>query len=401
MGLSPTRSNFPAVAALIGSAHVLSHLYLLALPPLFEFLKAEFGASYAALGLLVTLFNLSSGAFQVPAGMVVDRNGARKVLFGGLALAGLGIALIGLAPNYWVILVLVIVAGAGNSVFHPADYSILSASVDEKHHGSAFSMHSLTGSLGFMVAPATMLGLSALMGWRGAMIVAGGLAAVVLLALVLFGRVLKDETPAAETVEPGGEIADEETQGLRPLLRPAVLTLFLFFFCTAMASSGVQSFTITALVAVQGASLGDAGTALTVYFAAVIAGTLLGGPLADRTRHHRLMTAVALGCAALLFFLIGAVGLPMVVLIVIFALNGLLMGAIRPARDMMVRAATPSGATGRVFAFVATALNIGGAVTPVLFGLLVDLGHARWVFVGMGVGLLLATGAIGLLRTYD
>lgn len=396
MGSPSKRSSYASVMVMIGSGHGLSHFYLLALPPLFLFLKDEFNTSFAALGFLLTLFNLSSGAFQIPAGFLVDRIGARKVLLGGLAISGLGVALVGLATSYWMVVVLVIFAGVGCSVFHPADYAILSASVDPKRLGRAFGVHTFTGLVGMMAAPGSMILMSSLWGWRAALVIAGALALVVFAAVFTWGDMLKEGQPPTDGAE---DDAGETEKGIRPLLKPAILMLFFFYICTAMVSSGVQTFSVTALVAFQGTGLGAAGMVLTAYLVASAAGVLLGGPLADRTSRHGLFAALAMAVGAAMMAIVGAFHLSLVMVFVLFVLTGFSQGSIRPSRDMMTRAATPSGATGRVFAFVSTGLSIGAAITPVLFGLLIDLGHARWVFVAMGAALLLGVATVGIVRS--
>ena len=396
MAVSAERKRYAAIMGMIGSGHAVSHFYLLALPPLFPLLKAEFGVGYAALGLLVTAFNVATGLVQVPAGILVDRIGARPVLLAGLLLSGLGIGLIGLAGQYWMVLGLVALAGIGNSVFHPADYAILNASVDPKRIGRAFALHTFTGNVGFTLAPATMILLSSLWGWRWALGLAGLAALAVVAGLLAYGHLLKDDAPA-----PGGAAGrqSEAPAGLRPLLTPGVLTMFAFFVCMAMVTAGVQSFSVTALVAFQGTGLGPANTVLTAFLMASAAGVLLGGPIADRTARHGLLAAAAMAGSAVLFFLVGNAQLPVLALIAVFAAVGLLQGTVRPSRDMMVRAVTPKGATGRVFAFVSAGLNLGAAVTPVLFGLLIDLGHADWVFFLLAAILLLAIATVGVART--
>ena len=97
------------------------NVQVLALPPLFPLLREDLGASYAALGFLVTMFNIATGAAQIPAGFLVDRFGARRLLLLGLGIMGAAITALGFAPTYWLMLVLIALAGIGNSVFHPAD----------------------------------------------------------------------------------------------------------------------------------------------------------------------------------------------------------------------------------------------------------------------------------------
>jgi MFS family permease len=165
-----------------------------------------------------------------------------------------------------------------------------------------------------------------------------------------------------------------------------------------MVTAGVQSFSVTALVDFHGLGLAPANSVLTAFLVAGAAGVLLGGPLADRTSRHGLVAALAMLGSAILLCFAGSAQLPLLALIGVFAAVGLLQGSVRPSRDMMVRAVTPKGATGRVFAFVSTGLNLGAAVTPVLFGLLIDLGHAQWTYFLLAAILVLATATVGVAR---
>src|SRR5918994_2939002 len=200
------------VLALVGSGHAVSHLYLLALPPLFPLLRDDLGASYAALGLLVTVFNVATGAAQIPAGFIVDRFGARRLLLLGLTIMGSAMVALGFAPTYWLMLALVALAGIGNSVFHPADYAILTASVDRGWLGRAFGIHTFAGNVGFVMAPATMIALTAVLGWRGALSAAGLVAFVVLGAMLFWGELLRDETRSADA---GRRLDDGSSAGTR------------------------------------------------------------------------------------------------------------------------------------------------------------------------------------------
>jgi FSR family fosmidomycin resistance protein-like MFS transporter len=383
------------VLALIGSGHAVSHFYLLALPPLFPLLRQELGASYTELGLLVTLLNVSTGMAQVPAGYLVDRFGARRLLLLGLAIMGLAMGALGFAPSYWLMLVLVAIAGIGNSVFHPADYAVLSASVDRGWLGRAFSIHTFSGNLGFMLAPATMIALTALLGWRGALIASGGLAFVVLCAMLAGSGVLRDEAAGARRE---GERPSERPAGGGLLLSSPLLLLFLFYVLSATFTSGVQSFSVTALHGFWGTDLAIANLILTAFLVASAGGVLLGGLLADRTERYVLVTVSAFGAAALLMLVVGLVPLPAALMLALFALIGLIQGSVRTSRDMMVRTVTPPGSTGRVFAFVMTGLNVGAAITPVLFGLLLDLGEPQLVFLLLSAFLVAGAGVIVLAQ---
>jgi len=382
------------VLALVGSGHAVSHLYLLALPPLFPLLRDDLGASYAALGLLVTVFNVATGAAQIPAGFLVDRFGARRLLLLGLAIMGSAMVALGFAPTYWLMLVLVATAGIGNSVFHPADYAILTASVDRGWLGRAFGIHTFAGNVGFALAPATMIALTALLGWRGALSAAGLVAFVVLGAMLLWGELLRDETRSLEgRRKPAGPGA-----GIRLLLSGPILLLFFFYVLAAMFTSGVHSFSVTALNGLWGTDLALANVILSAFLTASALGILLGGLIADHTQRYGLLTVAVFGAAAALTLLVGLVPLPAIAIGLLFVAIGLLQGSARTSRDMLVRKVTPVGATGRVFAFVMTGLNVGAAITPVLFGLLLDRGEPRLVFLLLASFLIAAAGVVLLAQ---
>jgi MFS family permease len=252
----------------------------------------------------------------------------------------------------------------------------MSASIEPHWLARAFSIHTFAGNVGFVLAPMTMIALATVVGWRGALFGAGLLSLLVLAGLVLFGRDLQGEVRPRKRAAAG----PAQLSSRQLLLSAPILLLLLFYMLMAMVTSGVQSFSVTTLVTVQAIDLGAANSVLTAFLVMSSAGILLGGILADRTRRYVLVTSVAFGAAALLLLLPALVALSALMLGVLFGLAGLLQGSVRPARDMMVRAVTPEGATGRVFAFVMTGLNIGAAITPLLFGLLLDLGEPRLVF---------------------
>jgi MFS family permease len=373
------------VLALVGSGHAVSHLYLLALPPLFPLLRDDLGASYAALGLLVTVFNIATGAAQIPAGFLVDRFGARRLLLLGLAIMGTAMTALGFAPSYWLMLALIACAGVGNSVFHPADYAILTASIDRGWLGRAFAIHTFAGNLGFVLAPATMIALTAWLGWRGALSSAGLVAFVVLVAMLIWGKLLREDTRSAE----GGRKEDGARAGRRLISGP-ILLLFLFYVLAAMFTSGVHSFSVTALNGLWAIDLTVANVILSAF--------LTASALADYTDRYALLTVAVFGAAAALMGIVGVVPLPVLILALVFVAVGLLQGSARTSRDMLVRQVTPPGATGRVFAFVMTGLNVGSAITPALFGLLLDLGEPRFVFLLLAAFLVAAAGVVLLAQ---
>jgi predicted MFS family arabinose efflux permease len=373
------------VLGLIGTGHFLSHFYHLALPPLFILMRADLGLSFAALGLIITVFNVAAAAAQLPIGFLVDRSGGRAVLIGGLILEAVAIGAVAYVSTYQALLILAALAGLGHSVFHPADYAILMSSVNQDRIGRAFSMHNFAGSAGSAVAPAAVVFLAGIWDWRAALTIAAAVGVATALVMALQTDILKDD--AAAENKPDGEAAADAPKGtgFRVLQSPAVLVLFLFFLTTAMIYSGLHSFAVVALVAVHGAGLATASAALTALLIAVSVGILAGGILADRTRRHGLFAGAAFTAVAVIMFVIGTASLSPAALIALFAATGLLLGVVRPVRDMMVRAVTPAGAAGKVFGFMSCGQLLGGTVPPVLLGWVIDSGADHWVFWLIGI----------------
>lgn len=386
------------VLGLIGSAHFVSHFHALTLPPLFPALHQEFGLGFTELGLIMALYAAATAIAQIPIGFLVDRIGASGVLIAGLVVLSLSIGGIGFASAAWQVGVLAVVAGIADSVFHPSNYSILSASVDPARMGRAFSLHTFAGHLGSSVAPVTIIFLAVTWNWRVALWAAGTMGLVVTVALLIAARspAMKDSMEL-DTAEVTRETSREEA-GWSLLLSPPMLLLFLFFVITAFTSGGMRTFSVTALVDLYDTPLITASAALTAFLFASAMGILVGGFIADRTRRHDIVAASAFLAAAVMIVLVGSVSLPAVVLIGLFSLAGLSQGIVRPARDMLVRAASPSGSTGKVFGFVTTGINVGGALAPLLFGWIIDQGTARWVFWIIAAAMMVALVTVTIPR---
>jgi MFS family permease len=390
-----TRQDAPIVG-LVSSAHFVSHFYQLALPALFPLLRDALDAPYLGLGLVMTIFYASSGLAQAGAGFLVDRLGARPVLVTGLALLSTSMALAGLVPSYPGLLPIALLAGFGNSVFHPADYSILSALVEPSRVGRAFSVHGVAGTIGYAAAPAVVVGLSAWLGWRGALVAAGAAGLAVTLALAMGARRL---IPSF-TREPrgGAERAGRVTADLRILITAPIVLAFVYFALHAGANIGVKAFSVPAMIAIYGVPLGFATAALTGYLVGTATGILAGGFIADRVRRHDLAAASGLVVAALLLCSMGSGSLSVEALVPILVLAGFSLGATVPPRDMLVRAAAPAGASGKVFGLVYSGLDLGEAVVPLFLGWLLDRGEPRLLFVFVGALMLLTTATVVQIR---
>lgn len=362
-----------AVIGLVSFAHLLSHLYLIALPPLFPAMRADLGVSYAELGLIMGIYAVATGALQTPMGFLCERIGARVVLAGGLLVNGLALALVVFAGSFWELAGLALLAGIGNSVFHPADYALLSRSVDGRRLGMAFGVHTFGGVAGFAVAPAVMVGLATLADWRLA-VLAVGLSGVAVAAAVQLSGPLFGASALPGKARPAAGV-------WRSLLTSRPILMFtLFNFGLAAANAGLMQFGVAALTEGYGLSLALANTALTLYLTGSLVATLPGGWLADRTTRHNAVLIVCFGVSSLAIAAIGFGALPFAVIAGIMLLGGALRGLSLAARDVLVRRAAGDVPVGTAFAFVTTGFSAGGAVAPVIYGLLVEWGAPQAVF---------------------
>ncbi len=364
-----SRRDDVTTMGVIGLVHGSSHFFQLVLPPLFLQIKAEFAVGFTELGAMMTGFYLVSGTMQPVAGFLVDRYGARRILLLGLSCCILGVLGCAFAPNLWAMTAAAALIGLGNCVFHPSDFTILNASIDPGRLGRAFGLHVFGGNIGWAAAPATMLGLSGLVGWRGALVGAAVIGLAILAVAWWWRDHLRDTQGATEQLD----------SPLAALISRPVVLCFLYFLLLALALIAVQNFLPVTLDALHQTPLALAATALTGFLIGAALGVLVGGVLADRSSRHALVVAVGLGLSALAFVWIGLADLPAAVLVAVVSLAGFMSGVTTPSRDMLVRGATPKGATGRVFGFVYSGLDAGSALAPTTIGLLLDGGRPEWV----------------------
>ena len=399
-----TRRDSARAVAVVSTAHFASHFYMLLLPPLFPLLREVYGVGYTELGFAISVFSIVTACTQVPVGFAVDRFGARRILIAGLLLEAGAFALIGIVPVYWAFLALMAVAGLANSVYHPADYSLLNASVDPRRMGRAFSFHTAAGMLGNAVAPVTMVFLMTLTDWRTALVLCATFGALVGVLVAFNTRTLRDraDSGTARDGSGAGQAATGAT-GLRLLLSLPILLGLLFFFGISVSQHGMQSFSVSALHAIHDAPLAEATTVLTAYLFASPIGVLAGGWVADRIqRRHDLFAAMCFVVMAVCVAAIAALRLPLAVTGVLFAVTGFFAGMVSPSRDMLIRSMAPPGEIAKVFGFVSTGFNFGGIAAPVLFGFILDRsdpGFVFWVvaFVCLA-GVLTVTSAAGARR---
>jgi len=374
------------LVGVVSASHFVSHYYILILAPLLPFVRTEYGVSYTEIGLALAAFNIVSAALQTPAGFLIDWLGARVLLIAALLIGAGAFVIAGLVNSFWVMVAMFAVAGIGNAVYHPADYSLLSHHVPSKRMGQAYSIHTFAGMMGSAVAPASLLMMQNVWGWRGAFIGAGilGIAVAAILLMV------RDNAPVAATAAAPRVGTDKSAAGWRLLMSAPILLNLLFFALIALMSGGLFNYSVVALGALYGTPVAVANGALSSLLLLSAIGVLIGGLVVARTSRHALVATLGLGAIALTTALIANVDLGTLPLIAVMTVCGLFYGVIMPSRDMIVRDVTPPGSFGKVFGFVTTGFNIGGIVSPLIFGAIMDHGSPRLVFLGIAAFSLIA-----------
>ncbi len=384
---NPSLRSDAQLIGLVGLAHAISHFSQLVLAPLFPWLKDAFNVSYTELGAVLTVFFVVSCVVQAASGFVVDRLGPRPVLFVGLGLLGLAAFGYALASSYWMLLLCAVVGGIGNGVFHPVDYTLFNRKVAPTRLGHAYSVHGISGSLGWALAPAFVAPLAIAFSWRVALASAGALAMAVLLILWFYRSVLALEVKAVkQSTGATGQDAVPAAAGQFGFLRiPAVWMCFGFFFFYAMVVSIVQTFAPVAAGHLHDVPLALVAICLTVYMVAASAGMVVGGFLAtDPSRCERIV-GIGFGIAATLALILALADFPPIVVPVLFGAMGLVSGIAGPSRDLLVKRSTPANASGRVYGVVYAGLDIGQAVAPLIFGRLMDHGQYASVIFGLAL----------------
>jgi MFS family permease len=375
------RTLRPAESRLIAgvcAAHMMSHYYMLTLAPLMAFVRSDFRVSYTELALALTVFNVVSGLLQTPVGFLVDRIGARIILLAGLTLSSIAFAIAGIADSYWVFIAMYGVAGLGNTVYHPSDYSLLSHHAPQEKLSQVFSYHTFAGMVGSALAPVTLLYMQSLFGWRGAYIGASIFGLMVLAVLITQPEPAPDVPHA---VRSAAKASSGTADGWRLLLSAPILLNLAFFVLTSIMGGGLNTYLVVALGALHATPPDVANVALTSLLAMNAVGVLAGGVLAARTSHHAVVAASGLTIGGIVTALVGFFDFPSALLILIMGISGFCVGMTYPSRDMLVRAVTPPGAYGKVFGFVSTGFNIGASIAPLVYGMLMDNGHPRSVFL--------------------
>jgi MFS family permease len=360
----------------VSAAHFLSHYYFLLLPPVFIYVRTDYGINYTELSIALTVFNIVSAIFQTPAGILADRVGPYVVLVAGLALEAIAFGLVGFVNSYWFLVAMFGVAGLANTVFHPADYALLSHHVDKARVGRAFSIHTFAGMLGGAVAPATISWLLfPLVGWRGVFVVAGIFGLIVTAALIIGREDYAHGPHLARKAQ-----ASKTGTDWKILLSGPILRSFAFFTALAAIGVGMQNYSVVALDAAFKTPADVANAALTANLSLTAVGVLAGGLFVSRLSNHGIFAALGIAVTGITILLVGLFDLNVLALVAVMSISGFASGLIMPSRDMLVRQVTPPGLFGTVFGFVTSGFNLAGVIFPLIFGALMDHGSPRTVF---------------------
>ncbi|MDD5031069.1 MAG: MFS transporter [Rhodoferax sp.] len=385
---TPLRQDAQLIA-LVGLAHAASHFGHLLLPPLFPVFMTEFALSYSQVGALMSVFFVVSGLGQASSGFVVDRLGARPMLFAALGLFVLACILASMVTGYGGLLAVAALAGLANATFHPVDFTILNQRVSAPRLGHAFSVHGLAGNLGWAVAPVFFATVSAVSHWRMAYLAAAGVY-VAVLALLFLNR----DKLNTQHMAPQPDAPREHSMAFMRL--PVVWWCFAFFLLSTMTLAVVQAFSVSILQAMHGIRFEAATLTLTAYMLCGALGMLVGGFVAVRSRHSDRVVAGCMLVAALLLALCGSGLAGPTLTMVVLAATGFAVGIGGPSRDLMIKNATPQGATGRVYGLVYSGLDTGFAISPMIFGVLMDRGWYAATLLGaalvLGLSVIAALG---------
>jgi FSR family fosmidomycin resistance protein-like MFS transporter len=383
------RASDVRVVGLISLAHGSSHFFHLILPPMFPWLKAEFGFNYAELGLLMTIFFVVSCIVQAASGFLVDRIGARPVLLAGVGLLALAALTYSQSNGYAMLVLGAVIAGCGNGIFHPVDYTLINHKISPPNLPYAYSIHGVAGYIGWAAAPAFMVAIASIADWRIAFLSAALLEALILLILWLGRARLIDDVHARQEESkashaqsnPGG--GPMSTFGFLRL--PVVWLCWIFFFFSMAATTGLQSFAPTALFKIYDIAVSSGNYYLTLMSMGGAGGMLLGGYLASKLKVPERIITICFTVNIAMGLLLATGLVPIELIVISFIVIGLGLGIAAPSRDLMIRSATPSGSSGRVYGIVYSGIDLGAALSPLIFGIFLDIGLPRFLFIGVAV----------------
>ena len=381
------RASDVRVIGLISLAHGSSHFFHLVLPPMFPWLKDAFALSYAELGLLMSVFFVVSCIAQAASGFLVDRIGARPVLFGGIGLLILAALVYSQSNGYAMLLLGAVIAGCGNGIFHPVDYTLINHKVSPPNLPYAYSMHGVTGYLGWAAAPAFMVAIAQFSDWRIAFLSAA------LLEACIFGVLWINRNYLVDNVKERHEDAHASNQASNPgvvqesafafLKLTAVWLCWIFFFFSMASTSSLQSFAPSALFSIYQVPLDVGSYYITLLALGSAGGVLFGGYLAAKLKAPERIVTSCLSATIVMCLLLGSGFISVAVIPILFFGIGFGYGVVAPSRDLLVKTVTPKGVAGRVYGIVYSGIDLGAAVGPFIFGFFMDAGLPNALFLGI------------------
>ncbi len=368
------RDERRALAVACG-AHALHDGYTDLIYVMLPVWQHEFMLSYAALGLMKTVFSGTLAGFQIPAGFIAERFGTALVLALGTAIAGLGYCFAGLSTGIALLVAALFVGGLGASTQHPLGSSLVAHAFAGARSRKALGTYNFAGDIGKMVVPAAASLLLVILPWRHALALLGGLG--VLAAVVIFVA-----TPRQSNAPAPVRKAEQSRggTGISNIAFPLLLSVGVLDSATRMAFLTFLPFVLTA----KGASLPTIGLSLTLVFAGGAAGKLvcafIGARIGTVATVWLTEAVTAIGIAATLPLPLEAtlVLLPVVGI----ALNGTSSVLYGSVPDLVA----PERRT-RAFGIFYTGTIGAGAVSPAIYGVLGDA-------VGVPAALIIVAGVV-------
>lgn len=404
----------PRITGPISVGHGVNEFFSIVIPPVVPLLVADLEITYGQAGFLLTIFFIMYSIFQLPAGMIADWVGKKRLLIAGLFGMSGGIVLASLATSYWMLLLAQAIAGISGSTFHPTGMSIISDVETNRTEGKAMGVFGFGGVLGTLSSPLIVGGLAAVAGWRVALVGAVVFGSAMTLVLVYLFSDADDDAVGLDRVT--GRQLPSVRDGISAvgelLSVPISRSLVILFFVTLVLSlqhRAIQTFTTAYVTEQTGASV---STGNVTFFALLLGGSvasLWAGSLADRFNRELLgivaavVTAVLVGTTLLVTRLLSELpfGFLIAVLSVWFAVMGMSMYASYPVKNALISEQADAAYSGSLFGIIQTASALGSASGPALFGVLAT----RWGVIAAfpaiaGVSVVLAL-LFALLRQTD
>jgi len=348
--LSATR-----IALVVAIAHAFNDAYSAFVAPLLPRLMDRMGLSIALAATVAMTYSVASSLLQPFLGYLADRHGRRAFLVAGPLLSGVFVSLIGVADTFWVLIVVLTIAGLGSAAFHPPGASYAARVSEGRGSGVRYSMFSFGGSMGYALGPLIAVGI---VHWRGLEGLWVAMVPVVLLAPLLYVSLPSRRIERSTVRHP---------PALGEIVRQLAGPLGLVFGISALMAWAQRTFLTMVPIIVNEAGGSEAlgAVTLTVYLGAQAVGTLTGGYLADRVDRHRLLMAL---CGLAFPAFLAAVALP-------------------PGSAAAIAAAGFAG-------------FLGMATMPPIVVMAQEL-HPQGVAVSSGIvmGLAWATGSLGVMGT--